>query len=593
MDPMTVWLVSAILVVTLVLLITDKAPVDLVAVGIMVILALTGILEPAEAVAGFANPAVITVAAMFLMSRGMIRTGAVGFIGQRVIAASRGNHRMALLMTLLIVATASAFINNTPVVVLFIPIMMAIGCEFGISPSKFLIPVSYASILAGTCTLVGTSTNIIVSDLSSQAGYGPIGMFELASVGLPVAVIGIAFLTLTSSRFMPGHTAATCHVDGGENRTYLAELRLSEGSPLIGRPPQEFMESHPAIDIIEVVRGSQIHYPDDPDLRFTREDLLLAKSSATDLVALLAEGLAELPHENADLSVGGADPEHLIVELVIPPQSGLLGAKVPDTKLFRDERIQILAIKRRSHHYADLKIHKRRLRVGDILLVRSPIDKLENLRGDGDLIVIEDVHHEIVHKRLAGRALMIFGGVVTAAATGLLPIMVAALTGVVFMILTGCLHLRTAYRELRADVLLLIVGTIALGQAMEKSGATQLYANAFLQLFTGAGPTVVLGGFLLLTSIGTQILSNNATAVLLLPVAISTALALSVDPRPFIIAVCLGASACFASPIGYQTNLMVYGPGNYRFVDYLKLGLPLNLIVIAAGTLLIPRFWPF
>jgi di/tricarboxylate transporter len=231
--------------------------------------------------------------------------------------------------------------------------------------------------------------------------------------------------------------------------------------------------------------------------------------------------------------------------------------------------------------------------VGDILLVRSPIDKLENLRGDGDLIVIEDVHHEIVHKRLAGRALMIFGGVVTAAATGLLPIMVAALTGVVFMILTGCLHLRTAYRELRADVLLLIVGTIALGQAMEKSGATQLYANAFLQLFTGAGPTVVLGGFLLLTSIGTQILSNNATAVLLLPVAISTALALSVDPRPFIIAVCLGASACFASPIGYQTNLMVYGPGNYRFVDYLKLGLPLNLIVIAAGTLLIPHFWPF
>jgi di/tricarboxylate transporter len=207
--------------------------------------------------------------------------------------------------------------------------------------------------------------------------------------------------------------------------------------------------------------------------------------------------------------------------------------------------------------------------------------------------VIEDIHHEIVHKRLAGRALMIFGGVVAAAATGILSIMVAALAGVLLMVLTGCLQLRTAYRELRADVLLLIVGTIALGQAMQTSGATDLYANAFLQVFAGAGPSVVLGGFLLLTSIGTQILSNNATAVLLLPVAVSTALSLGVDPRPFIIAVCLGASACFASPIGYQTNLMVFGPGNYRFVDYLKLGLPLNLIVIAAGAILIPWFWPF
>ena len=590
---MAIWLVTAILIVTLVLLITDKAPVDLVAVGIMVSLAVTGVLQPNEAVAGFASPAVITVGAMFLMSRGMIRTGAVGFIGQQVIAMARGNHRLALLMSLLIVAAASAFINNTPVVVLFIPIMLAISCEYGISPSKFLIPVSYASILAGTCTLVGTSTNIIVSDLSVQAGYAPIGMFELAWVGLPVAVIGIGFLTLTASRFMPSHAAATCHVDNGEDRTYLAELELPESSALMGQPPAALAERYPALGIVEVVRNADIHYPDEAGLRFAPADLLLVKSSATDIVAILAEGLAELPHEQADLTARGTEPEHLIVELVLPPQSRLIGARVPETKLFGNEDIQIMAIKRRSHHYADLKLHKRRLRVGDILLVRASLTQLEGLRSGGDFIVIEDVHHEIVHKRLAGRALMIFGAVVTAAATGLLSIMVAAMAGVLLMILTGCLQLRSAYRELRADVLLLIVGTIALGQAMQKTGATDLYASAFLQLFAGAGPSVVLGGFLLLTSIGTQILSNNATAVLLLPVAVSTALSLGVDPRPFIIAVCFGASACFASPIGYQTNLMVYGPGNYRFVDYLKLGLPLNLMVIAAGALLIPRFWPF
>ncbi len=590
---MAIWLVTAILLITLVLLITDKAPVDLVAVGIMVALAVTGILEPSEAVAGFASPAVITVGAMFLMSRGMIRTGAVGFIGQRVIALSRGNHRLALFMSLVIVAAASAFINNTPVVVLFIPIMMALSCEYGMSPSKFLIPVSYASILAGTCTLVGTSTNIIVSDLSVQAGYAPIGMFELAWVGLPVAVVGIIFLTLTSTRFMPGHAAATCHIDDGENQTYLAELLVTENSSLIGQSPGALTAPYASLEIIEVVRQSDIHYPDESWLQFEADDLLLVKSSATDLVAVLAEGLAELPHEDADLTNRGTDAEHLIVELVVPPQSGLLGVKVPDTYLFDDETFQILAMKRRSHHYAGLKIHQRHLRVGDILLVRAPITQLERLRSEGNFIVIEDVHHEIIHKRLASRALMIFGGVVTAAATGLLSIMVAALAGVLLMILTGCLQLRTAYRELRADVLLLIIGTIALGQAMQKTGATDFYAHAFLQFFTGAGPSIVLAGFLLLTSVGTQILSNNATAVLLLPVAISTALSLGVDPRPFVMAVCFGASACFASPIGYQTNLMVYGPGNYRFADYLKLGLPLNLLVLTGGAILIPRIWPF
>ena len=209
---MEIWLVTAILIVTLVLLITDKAPVDLVAVGLMVSLAVTGILQPNEAVAGFASPAVITVGAMFLMSRGMIRTGAVGFIGQQVIAMARGNHRVALLMSLLIVAAASAFINNTPVVVLFIPIMLAISCEYGISPSKFLIPVSYASILAGTCTLVGTSTNIIVSDLSDQYGYGALGMFELALLGVPIALVGLVFLLAASPWLMPDRTAPICEI---------------------------------------------------------------------------------------------------------------------------------------------------------------------------------------------------------------------------------------------------------------------------------------------------------------------------------------------------------------------------------------------
>jgi di/tricarboxylate transporter len=233
---MSIWIVSILLILTLIFLITEKIPIDLTAMGIMVALMVTGILTPLEAVAGLANPAVVTVGAMFLISRGMIRTGAVGFIGEKVIHYSRGRVNLAMLMTLLIVAIFSAFINNTPVVVLFIPIITSLSCEFGFSPSKFLIPVSYASILAGTCTLIGTSTNIIVSDLSAMYGYGELAMFELAALGVPIAVLGIGFLYVAAPRLMPGHAVPVCEVDE-EHRRYLAELLVPAESSLVGQEP--------------------------------------------------------------------------------------------------------------------------------------------------------------------------------------------------------------------------------------------------------------------------------------------------------------------------------------------------------------------
>lgn len=590
---MGIWIVSILLIVTLLLLVTEKLPVDLTAILIMVALMVTGVLTPHEAVAGFANPAVITVGAMFLISRGMIRTGALGFVGHKLIEVSRGNYRLALLLSLFIVAIASAFINNTPVVVLFIPIMLSISCEYGLSPSKFLIPISYASILAGTCTLIGTSTNIIVSDLSAAAGYGSLGMFELSRLGAPIALLGIVMIYFLSPRLMPDHAAPTCAVDRSESQRYLAELRIPSESQLKEQSVEWFKGKFPSIELFEIVRGPFIHYSDDENMVMNEGDVLLVKGSATDLVGVLNEGLVELPFDSNGLDIGIGDDEHLVVELVLTPQSRLLGERLLNSRLQGDADVQILAIKSREHHYGEKHLRQVRLRIGDIVLIRCPRPKLQEMRANRDFILIEDVHHDIVHKRLARRALIIFAAVVTAATSGLAGIMVSALGGVLAMLLSGCLELRSAYRELRADVLMLIVGTIALGTAMGKTGATTLYADAFLSLFKGAGPQVVLGGILILTSIGTSILSNNATAVLLLPVAVSTALTLGVDPKPFIIAVCFGASACFASPIGYQTNLMVYGPGSYRFKDYLKLGIPLNLLVIAVGMAIIPMIWPF
>jgi di/tricarboxylate transporter len=591
---MSVWIVSAILIITLYLFVTEKVPVDLTAIGIMVTLVICRIITPAEAVAGFAHPAVITVGSMFLISKGMIRTGAVGFIGRKVIQLSRGNFTLALLMILLTVAVASAFINNTPVVVLFIPVVMSMCCKFNLSPSKFLIPVSYASILAGTCTLIGTSTNIIVSDISAKHGYGAIGMFELSALGVPIAVLGIAFLMFAAPHFMPSLLNPTCEIENSEHRKYLAELAVPRGSSLIGRDTaQVFADKHPELEVIELIRYSHIFHPSRDAVKIAADDLLLVKGSANDLVDIIHHEDVELPRSEKDLKFGPGKKETFVVELIIPPQSSLLGQRLLESRLQRDPEIHIIAIKRSGLHFTEKQIHDVTLRVGDIVLIWCHGDKLDRMRDGVEFIIAEDVHHEIVQKREAWKAGLIFTGMIVAATTGLADIMVCAITAVFLLIATGCLQMRDAYRSVQADVLLLIAGTLALGTAMEKTGTSQLYAEAYLKLFAGFSPSFVLGGFILFASISTQILSNNATAVLLFPIAVSTALGLGVDPKPFIMALCFGASACYATPIGYQTNLLVYGPGGYRFSDYLKLGIPLNLIVLILGSLLIPMIWPF
>ncbi len=591
---MDVWIISVILVVVLYLLVTETISVDLTAIGIMVVLVVSGLLTPGEAVSGLANPALVTVTAMFVVSRGLMRTGGVEFLGRQVIKVARKNLTAALTLILLSVGFASAFINNTPIVMLFIPVVMAMCCDLGLSPSKFLIPVSYASILAGTCTLIGTSTNIIVSDLSAQHGYGALSMFELSLVGVPIAVAGLVFLIVAAPRLLPSLANPICQMQDSEHRKYLAELQIRAASQLIGQQPRHaFQERFPALEVIELTSHDRIYYPMRDEKSIEEDDILLVKGSLNDLVAILHEDGVELPSSEKGLTLGAQKDPPIIFELLIAPGSSLLGRRLARTELARDPAINIIAVKRQGARLAEKQIHDVRLKTGDILLVWCSGTKLEELRSERDYLIIEDVYEEIVHKRKAWWAIINFIAMIGTAALGLADIMTCALTAAFLMIVTGCLQMRDAYRALQADVLLLIAGTIALGLAMEKSGASSLYADLFLKLFTDMPTIIVLGGVIVLTSISTQILSNNAAAVLLLPIAISTALGVGADPKPFIIGVCIGASACFASPLGYQTNLMVFGPGGYRFFDYLRLGIPLNLLVVIAGTILIPLIWPF
>jgi di/tricarboxylate transporter len=588
---MEIWLVSILILAALILLVTEKIPVDLTAMGIMVVLMVTSILTPLEAISGFANPAVVTVGAMYIVGRGLVRTGVVGYVGRKVIEYSHGNGNRALLLIVLIVACASAFINNTPVVVLFIPIIFSLSCEYGFSPSKYLIPISYASILAGTCTLIGTSTNIIVSDLSASYGYGELGLFELSPLGVPIALGGILFLSLAARRILPGHAAPTCERQDREDRKYLAELQVVKESPLVGKTAREvFTDTYPRMDLLEIIRNYRIFYPDQQLLQLAAGDILFVKGQATDLVTVLNSGAVALPHPS-ETDLGRHDT--VIVELIVSPDSSLRGETLADSDLQDDPDISILAVKRQGLHYAAKRLKHLVLKTGDIILIQCPEEKLAHIRREADAIIVEDVQSQIIYKNRAWRAILIFLGLVTAASTGMASIMESAVAAVFLMLLTGCLQVREAYRALQGNVLFLIVGTIALGTAMEKTGAAKVYADTFLSLFHGLGPRYVLAGLLIMTSIGTHVLSNNATAVLMLPVAVSTALSLGVDPKPFIVGVCFGASACYATPIGYQTNLMVYSPGGYRFRDYLWLGIPLNLFVLAMAALFIPTFWPF
>lgn len=591
---MDIWIISAILLFAVYLLITEKISVDLTAIGIMVLLVVSRILTPKEAIGGFANPAVITVGAMFVVSKGMMRTGGVEFIGRKIIKSAHGNYKLALIIILLSVAVASAFINNTPVVILFIPVVMTMCCEFGLSPSKFLIPVSYASILAGTCTLIGTSTNIIISDLSVSFGYDGLSMFELSTLGVPLAAAGIIFLYFVAPKVLPALANPICQLQDSDHRQYLAELKIPTNSNLIGKNPGEsFGEKYPSINVIEQIKKSYIYHPNRDKIAITAEDILLVKGSLNDLVAILHNEEVELPTSEKDLVLGAQKDAPIVVELIISPHSTLRGQQLQRTELAKDPNVNIIAVKRTNLHLTERQIHDVRLQTGDILLIWCPESKLETIRSSTEYIVIEDVYEELVHKRKAWWSIINFICMIGTATLGLADIMTCALTAAFLMIITGCLQMRDAYRSLQGDVLLLIAGTIALGTAMQKTGASQLYAESFLSLFSGSSPAIVLGAVILLTSISTQILSNNATAVLLLPIAISTALGIGVDPKPFIVGICFGASACFATPMGYQTNLMVYGPGGYRFMDYMKLGIPLNIFVVVASTFFIPLIWPF
>lgn len=586
-------LVLAILAGAVACFATERLPVDLVALLVLSALLGSRILTPEQAISGFSNTATVTVAAMFVLSAGLARTGVVKLLGRRLAAVGRLGFRPTLIALMALIGAVSAFINNTAAVAIFLPIVLGLSRDMGISPSKLLIPLSFASMFGGVCTLIGTSTNILVSSIATQHGQAPFGMFELSPLGLVLFAVGGLYLLTLGVRIVPDRRAGTDLTQSYGMGDYLTEILVLPESPAVGRPLRESpLVRDLDLDVLEIHRGERLLTAPGAETVLEAGDLLRVRCDVQKIRrAEEQEGIvlkSGLKWRDEDLHPS----EAALLEAVIAPGAALEGRTLKEAGFRQIYGGTALAIRHRDEVMRE-RLGTTRLRSGDVLLVEVRRDRLEALKRNQDFVIVSEVDLDEPRRDKLLVAVAIVAGVVASATLDLLPIVGSAILGSVLLVLTRCLSLDEAYQAVEWRIIFLLGGILPLGLALETSGAARLLSSLLVDTIGAWGPVALVSAFYLLTSLLTEAMSNNATAALLAPIAISTAGALGVDPRPFLVAVTFAASASFMTPVGYQTNTLIYGPGHYRFADFLRVGTPLNLLFWLISTLLIPRIWSF
>ncbi|NES20239.1 MAG: SLC13 family permease [Symploca sp. SIO3E6] len=582
---MTIFLTLSIVFLTLICFVFEWFPVDITAITVMVALMVLDLVSPEEGISGFGNSATITVMAMFILSAGIARTGALQIVNELLFKWG-GKHSTRQIFTMGIIAgPITGFINNTAVVAVFLPVVEDWCSKQKISPSKLLMPLSFITILGGMITVIGTSTNVLASGLSEKLGYGAFSLFEFTKLGLITFTVGLVYLTIIAPRLLPNRKGANSNAINQDYnlKDYVSEMVIKPGSTLIGQTLQQSqIQRKFDVDVLELIHnGNRFPQPladkllqagDILIVRGTRECLLNIKDErGIDMLADVKFGKQSIEEE---LSSG----EERIGEVLILANSNLIGSTLKDMRFRQRYNATVLAI-RRGQELVRERLGGVPLRFGDVLLIQGPNQSFVGLQTSRDLLMIGQRDWETLRRDKAGIAVAIGLGVVLVTALNWLPILVSALLGVVLMVLTGCLKPGELYEAVRWDIIFLLAGLIPLGIAMSNSGTTEWLAKGLVAIGENLSGYWLLTIFYVATVLITEVLSNNASVVLLLPVAVEVAKNLGFNPLAFMFVVTFAASNSFMTPIGYQTNTMVYGPGGYKFLDFARVGAPLSLLM--------------
>lgn len=573
----------------------EKQPPDLVALAGVGLLLAIGILPADDLLVVFSNSAPITIAAMFVLSAALDQTGIIAWMGKWFKRASGKSWLRAMVVMMLPVMVLSAFMNNTPIVVILTPVVMGVAAAQSTSHSKYLIPLSFVSILGGTCTLLGTSTNILVDGVARDLGMEPFSIFEISGIGLLLAAAGVLYMLLFGWWLLPSRTPFSDGVRPAPEKHYLTDLVVTYSSPLVG----QILEETPfykldGFKVLDVLRGDYSLRANMHRVKLKAGDRILLESSLADLVGLrrsgekiygLEEGTGQTILEPI------SSQETHVIEAIVGPESRILGRTIADLDLRHRFGAYVLAVHRHKTKLTR-NFEEIRLQVGDTLLLEGPKNGLERLYASRQFVNISVAELKELRRSKAPIAIAAIVGVVVLAALDIASIAPLAIIGATAVVLFGCVSSEDAYSSIQWPILMLIFGMLAIGNSLQSTGAINWIVENSIAMAGDVTPLALLATVYIITSLLTAVMTNSATAILITPIAYAVAVEYGLDPRPFMICVMLAGSASFATPIGYQTNTFVYQAGGYRFVDFVRVGLPLNIMLAILAIFAIPYFWP-